>query len=279
MASFELPLTQPLPDLAAWTECFSSEDIPVFAVTADALEAMRAREDDVDANMLGELIAGDPLMTLKVLSYASTHRPSRMVTDTETVTAAIVMMGISPFFGTFGVQPTVEDRLADVPQALEGLQRVVRRADRAANFALGFGVRRVDPDAAMLHQAALLHDFAEMLLWCHAPSLALAISAAQQLDPTLRSSVIQQQVLNIELVDLQHSLMQTWRLPELLIRVSDDRHATQPNVQSVVLAMRLARHTTRGWDNAAIPDDVRDIARLLNLSEEAATALLHELDS
>lgn len=279
MAAFELPLTEPLRDLAAWTACFASEDIPVFAVTADALEAMRAREDDVDANMLGEVIAGDPLMTLKILSYASTHRPSRMVTDTETVTAAIVMMGISPFFGTFGTQPTVEDRLAGTPQALDGLRRVVRRADRAANFALGFGVRRMDPDAAMLHQAALLHDFAEMLLWCHAPALAVAIDTAQQLDPALRSSVIQQRMLNIELVDLQQALMQTWRLPELLIRVSDDRHATQPNVQSVMLAIRLARHTTRGWDNPAVPDDVRDVSKLLNLSETATTELLHELDS
>ena len=42
----------------------------------------------------------------------------------------------------------------------------------------------------------------------------------------------------------------------------------------VTLAVRLARHTANGWDNAAIPDDVRDIASLLNLSQTATLLLL-----
>jgi hypothetical protein len=35
-------LTQPLRDLAAWTEHFHSAEIPVLAETAEALEALRA---------------------------------------------------------------------------------------------------------------------------------------------------------------------------------------------------------------------------------------------
>ena len=57
----------------------------MLAQTAEATEAMRANEDEVDANAIGEMIAHDPLMTL-MLAYAATHR-ARMVTDTETVTA------------------------------------------------------------------------------------------------------------------------------------------------------------------------------------------------
>ena len=63
-------------------------------------------------------------------------------------------------------------------------------------------------------------------------------------------------------------------MPELLIRISDDRHARHPSVRSVALAVRLARHTAQGWDNAAIPDDVKEIAALLNLSEAATWPLL-----
>ena len=33
----------------------------------------------------------------------------------------------------------------------------------------------------------------------------------------------------------------------------------------MLLAVRLARHTAGGWDNAALPDDIADIAALLNL--------------
>jgi HD-like signal output (HDOD) protein len=269
--------TRALPDLAAWTTTLRTAEIPVLTRTSEAIEALRAHEEDVDANGIGEAISHDPLMTLKVLAHVSMHRGQRVVTDPETATAALVLLGISPFFRAFGCQPTVEQQLAGATQALEGLKATLQRAHRAANFALAFAVHRMDHDAAVIHTAALLHDFAEMLLWCHAPTLALRIRDAQRADPTLRSGAAQRAVLNVELADLQQSLMKAWRLPELLIRINDDRHTDSPTVRSVTLAVRVARHTALGWDNPAIPDDVSDIAALLNLSQEAALQLLHEI--
>ena len=72
--------------------------------------------------------------------------------------------------------------------------------------------------------------------------------------------------------------MRAWRLPELLVRISDDHHAQSAQVRNVLLAIRVARHTQDGWDNAAVPDDVSDIASLLNLRPDSALKLLHELD-
>ncbi len=272
-------LTRPLRDIDAWTEHFRRSEVPVLAQTAEAVEAMRENEDAVDANGIGEMVSADPLMTLKVLAYAATHRPARVITDTETVTATLVMMGITPFFRAFGPQPTIEQHLADSPEALAGLSEVLRRAHRGATFALAFAVHRMDPDAPLIHEAALLHDFAEMLLWCHAPALALQIRSAQQADATLRSATIQKQVLGIELHDLQQALMKAWRLPEMLRRISDDRHAEQLNVRNVLLAVRLARHTAQGWDNAALPDDVADIAAMLNLSQGAALQFVRSVET
>lgn len=271
-------LTQSLRDLSAWTAYFRDAEIPVQEDSAEALEALRANEDDVDANSLAEVISTDPLMTLKVLAYASANRPSSRVTDTETVIEALVMMGISPFFRAFGPQRTLEERLQGAPQALTGLRLVLKRAHRAANFALSFAVHRMDHDAAVIHQAALLHDFAEMLLWSNAPALALQIREAQMADSTLRSATAQQNILNIELGDLQQSLMRVWRLPELLIRITDDKHADHPSVRNVLLAMRLARHTSDGWTNAAIPDDVNEISQLLNLSQAAALVFVRDIE-
>ncbi len=281
------PLTAPLRDLAAWTQALRDLEIPVLADTAATLETLRANEDAVDANLLGEVIAADPLMTLKVLAYAASHRSARMVTDTDTVTSALVMMGISPFFRAFGVQPTVEDRLNAVPAALDGLWQVLARARRAARFGLAFAVHRMDHHAASVHQAALLHDFADMLLWCHAPTLALRINDLQQADPALRSRHVQQTVLNIELPDLQHALMRAWHFPELLMHISDDRYAEHARrgaainphtVSSVLLAVRLARHTVHGWDDTALPDDLQAIGELLNLSPPATLAFVQEVD-
>ena len=273
-----LPLRYPLPDLAQWTALFQAAEIPVLAETAEALELLRVNEDAVDANSLGEMIATDPLMTLKVLAYAAAHRSSRLLTDAETVIAALVLMGITPFFRAFGPQPTVEDRLADHPEALDGLRRVLTRADRSARFALGFAVHRLDPDAAVLHSAAMLHDFAEMLLWVHAPELALQMQQRLRADPHARSAAVQRELLNIELSDLEQALMAAWRLPELLAHITDDKRVNDPQVQSVKLAVRLARHTADGWDNEAVPDDLKEISLLLNMRPEHTLNLLHEFD-
>ena len=270
-------MVRPLPDLTAWTAHFQATSIPVFASSAEALEGMRQREDDVDANLIGETIAGDPLMTLRVLAFAAANRPPRMVTDTGTVTAAIVMMGISPFFRAFGTLPTVEDRLAAQDGALEGVQAVLRRSNRAATFALAFAVHRMDPDTPLIHQAALLHDFAELLLWCHAPALALELRDRQRREPTLRSAIAQRAVLGVELADLQLALTRTWRLHDLLVRTADERHAEHPSVKTVALAVRLARHSALGWDNAALADDFSEAAGLLNLSLAATRQLVHAI--
>ena len=275
-------LTQALPDLQAWTRRFSEAEIPVLPGTAQEIEVLRQineASDSVDAHQLAQVISGDPLMTLKVLSYVARHRPSRLVTDTETVTAAIVLMGIGPFFRNFSQLRTIEEHLHDQPVALRGLQGVLKRAWRAANFALGFAVHRMDNDADVIQEAALLHDFAEMLLWCHAPALAVEIAKRQHADPALRSAVVQREVLNIELGELEQALMRVWCLPELLIRITDDKHASHPQVRTVMLAIRLARHTQYGWNNAALPDDFADIAGLLNVAPHVAQAKALALDA
>ena len=282
MTSSRSALTPPRvaapPDLAAWTRWFVAAEIPVLAETAEALEALRLNEDEVDANSLGEMISSDPLMTLKVLAYESGHRSRRVVTSAETVISALVMMGISPFFRAFGPQETIEERLRERPEALEGLERVLKRAHRGANFALAFAVHRTDPDAAVIHAAALLHEFAEMLLWCHAPELAAKVQAMLDADPELRSSAAQRTVLNVELAELQRALAEAWRLPALVLESTAEAKATgQTSARIVALAARLARHTARGWDNAALPEDLSEIGALLNLSPEATLKLLTEI--
>jgi HD-like signal output (HDOD) protein len=267
-------------DVAQWAARFDYLALPILAPTAGEIEDLRAVEDEVDAHTLAEVLAGDPLMTLKLLAHVARLRRGREGSDTETVTEALVMLGIPPFFRAFGPQPTVPERLADQPAALEGFERVLERSRRAARFAMGFAVHRMDHDAALLHEAALLHDFAELLLWLEAPALALEIARRQQADPTLRSAAVQREVLNIELAALQHELMARWRLPAMLVQVSDDL-APQETAQmrNVRLAIRVARHSAKGWDDAALPDDLRDIGQLLQLTPPHVQRLLLEIDS
>jgi HD-like signal output (HDOD) protein len=283
MPTAPLPfITQPLHDVKAWVAQFNIDALPVLAETAEAVELLRLVEDQVDAHLLAETVSTDPLLTLKLLAHVARLRRARdadIQGDPETVVAALVMLGIGPFFRAFGPLPTVEDALAGQPEALAGFRAVLKRSHRAANFAMSFAVHRMDHDVAVIHEAALLHDFAEMLLWLRAPALAGAIVARQQANPGLRSAALQRELLNIELPDLQHALMLAWRLPALLVQISDDRHAELAQVQNVLLAIRVARHSSNGWDNSALPDDVSEIADLLHLGIEPVWTLLRDIDA
>jgi len=273
-----LHLKEPFPDLAAWTRFFLQAEIPVLQETAVALEALREREEEVDAGMLADLIDTDPFMTMKVLAYVSAKRRNVESTQTETVVSSLVMMGVAPFFRNFGPQPTVQDHLSDQPEVLEALLALIKRANRAAHFATGFAVHRGDTDVTVIRQAAFLNDFAEMLMFCYAPALEMEIRAMQKANPTLRTVSLQRFVFNIDLSDLRQELMKHWRFSELLLRISDGKHPEHPMVRNVLLAVRLARHTEHGWNNPALPDDIEDISKLLNAPPRVTRGFVYKID-
>lgn len=276
-------ITQPPRDLAGWRARFDARQLPVLASTAQFLEDWRQTEDAADAHGLAQTLATDPLMMLKLLAHVAELRRGREGSEPETATEALVMLGITPFFRAFAQQPVAEDWLGHDELALAGFTEVLRRSHRAANFAIGFAVHRMDHDAAVIHQAALLHDFAELLLWLHAPVLALQIQRRQQDDPNLRTAAVQREVLGIELVELQHALMEAWRLPRLLVQITDDHAAeggpAHSQLRNVLLAIRVARHSAHGWDNPALPDDIHEIAELLQLSTDATQRLLADIEA
>lgn len=267
-------------DVAGWAALFEPAELPVLAATADEIEVLRPIEEQVDAHLLGDAVGGDPLLILKVMAHIARLRRGRAGGEPETLTAAMVMLGITPFFQAFGPQETVERRLAGRPEALAGFLRVLMRSHRAAKFAMAFAAHRMDHDAAVIHEAALLHDFAELLVWLTAPELALEVARRQAVDPTLRSGAAQRSVFNVELCDLQHQLMVAWGLPALLVQITDD-HAQRETAQlaNVRLAIRVARHSTNGWDNPALPDDLSEIGALLQLSPQHVMRLLQDIDT
>ena len=118
------------------------------------------------------------------------------------------------------------------------LIQVLRRGQRAAEFAGEFAVWRNDVNAEEIMLASLLHDLAEMLGWCFAPNLMLRIREMQSRDAALRSDAAQKQVLNIELNELQIALARRWRLPSLLVTLMDDqdRKSTRLNSSHIPLS-------------------------------------------
>ena len=272
-------LTKAPAALRTWSAYFAAAPIPVLSETVEALAALAPVQEDVTGSQLAPLVLADPLMTVKLLAHVAQRRSARALTGSETVPQAILMMGVQPFFSAFAAQPVVEEELADWPAALAGIRRVLARSHRAALFALAFAVHRKDPDAEIIHEAALMHDFAEALLWCHAPALALEVERLREADRTLDATRAQRMALNIELCDLEQALLRVWRLPDLLVRITDDRLSADPQARMVVLALRIARHSAGGWDNQALSQDLRAAAELLGLSSEALREKVMRLEA
>ena len=258
----------PFPDLAGWVDFFRQAELPVLRHTAHEIERLRENAENVNGRALSAVILHDPLMTLRVLAFIEKHRRERQKTDITTIERALMMIGIGPFFTTFQNLPLVEDRLKKHPKALLGLLKVIARSRKAAFWARDWAALRHDLNADEIILASLLHDFAEILMWCFAPRLATAVKERQLADRSLRSVAIQEEVFGVPLHEVKLALAQEWHLPGLLTTLMDPTNAEQPQVRNVKLAVDLARHSANGWNDAALPDDYKAIGDLLHLNQE-----------
>jgi HD-like signal output (HDOD) protein len=262
-------ITEAPRNTATWAYLLSTAEIPVLQRTIEELARLREDEDALTARDISRVLLHDPLFTLRVLQYLQAHRRPTQVTDITTVEHALMMLGVTPFFEQFAKMPSVEQHLDEYPHALAGLMDVMSRAHCAALYAHDWAVVRHDIKADEVAIAALLHDLAEMLLWCFAPDLALQILKMLRADKALRTRDAQQTVLGFRILDLQNALMIEWKLAAMLQSLMDDAHPVAPARQmNVALAVNLARHSAHGWDNPALPDDYAAIQKLLNLAED-----------
>lgn len=255
-------------DQDGWVLALGMMQIPVLQRTVSELARLRENEADIVARDISRVLLHDPMFTLRVLRFLQERRRPGQPTEITTVEHALMMLGLTPFFKHFSDMPAVEHTLAAHPLALEGLMHVVERGRRAALFARDWAVVRHDIESDEVVIAALLHDLAEILLWCFAPQLALQIQDMQVQDRTLRSNTAQRSVLGFALKDLQLALIVEWKLPSLLQSLMHNAHTRTPRAMNVLLATDLARHSAKGWDDPALPDDYAAIQSLLNLPEQ-----------
>lgn len=259
----------PFHDLEGWTHHFGQVGLPVLRHTAHRLADLRSNAIKSNARLISSVILHDPLMTLRVLAYIETKRNKSRNTEIATIERALMMIGMEPFFNDFETLPLIEDELKPHPRALLGLLKVINRSRKATQWARDWAVYRHDLEIDEVIVATLLYDFAEILMWCFAPRLALRVIDRQKDDPALRSIDIQTEIYGVPLYQIKQSLATIWHLPQLLIKLIGSEHAEHPRVKTVKLAVDLARHSAQGWDNAALPDDYNAIGELLHLTPEA----------
>ena len=257
-----------LKNIDDWVAFLGSNEMPILRQTVRKLEQSRQNMDTISGRDIAGIVLQDPLMAVRVLAYIQPFTGKHLRSDITTIANAVMMLGIEPFFRRFEAPNTIEAMLKNEPQALLGVLQVIRRVQRASRYAHDWAFERHDMNIEEVALAALLHDLAEILLWCFAPGLASDVRDRLQKDKTLRSQAAQQDVLGFPLVELQKALCTAWHLPELLNTLMDDSNAHLPRVQNVTLAVNLARHSTEEWSNAALPDDFSAIERLLHIDRQ-----------
>ena len=266
---------QPLQSLESWVNFFSKAEMPVLRKTLRQLEEARSKMDRINGRDIAAIVLQDPLMSIRVLAYIQPFISKRLHSDITNIGNAIMMQGIEPFFKNIGEPPTIEAMLKNEPQALLGVLQVIRRSQRASRYAHLWAIERYEINVEEVTLAALLHDIAEILIWCFSPKQAVTIRARLLADKTLRSMNVQKEVLGFYLYELKQGLCSVMHLPELIRVLMDQSNAELPRVQNVLLAVNLARHSADGWENAALPDDFTAIQKLLRIGRET---LIKRLD-
>ncbi len=262
--------------LEAWVDRLARSEIPVLRRTAQELDLMRGDLEHVSVRQVASAVQNDPLMTCRLLVYvAKVRRGGSATHDIETTEQALLMIGVVRFLETFARVTTVEQVLGEKREALVGALRVAGRSRHAARFATDWAVFRNDLHVFEIATAALLHDIAELLAWIYAPETMLRMDETCKAFPRRRTADIQTELFGFTFNDLKLALNRAWQAPEYLMELMDDEQpGTHPSHRTVRLAAALARHSQRGWDDPAIPDDLRGISELLKIPVPAVAARL-----
>jgi len=262
--------------LERWVTRLSRVEIPVLRHTADELAMMRHNLDRVSVRQVANAVQNDPLMTCRLLVHvAEVRRGGSATHDIETTEHALLMIGVVRFLETFSEVVTVETMLAKRHEALLGALRVTKRSRAAARFAGDWAVFRNDLHVFEIGTAALLHDIAELLAWIYAPDTMMQMDDYCRRFPRRRTADIQNEFFGFSFNELKVALNRAWQTPSYLIDLmDDDQPSSHPSHATVRLAASLARHSQRGWDDPAIPDDLCGVSELLRISVPEVAARL-----
>lgn len=262
--------------LLEWVGFLTAAEIPVLKQTARSLSKLQQDAQHMNARIFAQIVKNDPLMMVKLLRYMQSHKHFAQKHDVFEVEQIALMLGLEKTLEQVLAQPLAEEVLTQSgnTSALVYLLRTIHRANIASTYAFDWAVRLHDLHYEEIRIAAFLHDIAEILMWCFSSKEMLQIKQLQIKDKSMRSAAAQQNILGFTLNQLQLELAVKWKLPKLLIALTDDSNQNEQRVRNVILAVNLARHSANGWDDAALPDDYEEIAQLLHLKATEVMAIV-----
>jgi hypothetical protein len=254
-----------------WAAYFEHLEQPVKASSKAALQTLEdGSEDALSAHAYSALLLDDPLLALRLLKEANRRLPRRLARDITTPLGVVLALGTQQFKEQLRSAP-------DVNQDNTGFMACEARTTLAARISLAWGGLRHDLDPGELAMAALLANAGEIELWAFVPELPQKALDELHSGRAARSEQAQRQACGFAFLDVTLLLIENWSLPQLikqLIRGDEGMRARMAR-----LAVNTARHLANGVEDAALPDDVREAAKLTGASLDEVVGALPDLSA
>ncbi|HBD07425.1 MAG TPA: hypothetical protein DCZ69_04120 [Syntrophobacteraceae bacterium] len=258
-------------NLERWAARLSTEDMPIFARTAEYVTSVALRESS-SVTDLSRGILRDASMTARLLRVANSIYYNPHSQDINTVTRAIMVLG-------FETVRSMCLSLVLIESLLKGAQRERAYREMARSLHVAVQAKRL---AAHLHDespeeifvAALLFRLGHIAFWCFGGTLADELEETM-LKPGYTQTMAEREVLGFRLEQLTARLGQEWHLGKLLLSSLEGASIPESRVNYIHFGHKLALSAEKGWECQELKRLVDKIAEQLKMSVEIATQLIH----
>lgn len=237
-----------------WAAYLEHQEQPIKAASKAALKELEAAASDtLSGHVYARLMLEDPMLALRLIREANKRLPRRLARDITTPLGVVMALGTTAF----------RDQIENAPEIAEdntGFMACEARASLAARIAFAWGALHYDLDAGELAMAALLANAGEVEMWAFKPELPQKALDELHSGRATRSEAAQRQACGFAFLDVTLLLIDAWNLPQLikhLIRGDEGLRARLAR-----LAVNAARHLSNSAADPALPDDLREAARL-----------------
>jgi len=239
---------------AQWAAYLLYQEQPIKAASKLALHALeQGASEKLSAQAYAGLLLDDPLLALRLIKAANNRLPRHLARDITTPLGVVLSLGTDALREQIEIAPEVSSDNA-------GFIACEARASLAARIASGWGALHYDMDSGELAMAALLANAGEVELWAFAPKLPQLALDELQSGRATRSEEAQKQACGFAFLDVTLLLIEDLNLPQLinhLIRGDESLRAKLAR-----LAVNAGRHLSNGVNDPALPDDIREAAKL-----------------
>lgn len=252
-----------------WAAYLVHQEQPIKAASKTALHEMEgASGDALSGHAYAGLILEDPMLALRLIKAANDRLPVRMARDITTP------LGVVLALGTDALRAQIESA-PEVSPDNSGFMACEARASLAARIAFAWGALHYDLDSGELAMAALLANAGEVELWAISPELPQRAQDELKSGRAARSEAAQRQACGFAFLDITLLLIDAWNLPQLIRQLIRGDEGLRARLAR--LAVNTARHLSNGVDDPALPDDMREAAKITGSTLSQVIAVLPDL--